>query len=78
MAQEGHNYVIVVPRKKNRSPTTKFRVSTSSQNAGYLAAMEAMGIWGKTRSEIVERLIGAEVERLIRERFLELKKPNAP
>jgi hypothetical protein len=66
-----------MPRRKNTSPTTKFRVSTSSQNADYLATMETLGIWGKTRAEIVERLIGAEVERLIREGILKLRDPNA-
>jgi hypothetical protein len=65
-----------MPRKKNQSPTTKFKISTTPQLAAYLETMVNLGIWGKTRSEVGERLIGAQIERLIHEGLLTLKKPE--
>jgi hypothetical protein len=47
----------------------------SNEVLQYIDQLKARGVHGKTRPQIVERLIGNEIERLIREGFLTLKRP---
>lgn len=45
----------------------------SAEVLHYIDELKARGVHGKTRPQVVERLVGNEIERLIREGFLTLK-----
>lgn len=59
-------------RANDASSRISLRVST--EVAGYLEQLSKLGIHGKTPTEVAKTLIGYEVERLIREGILTLRK----
>jgi len=63
-----------MPRKHNKHDTTEILIRPSAEIASYLDILAAIGIHGKTRAEVAKTLVGAEIERLIREGILRLRK----
>ena len=63
-------------RVPNGTGTAKISISTSTEVAAYLDDLAAVGIHGKTRSEVAKTLVGYEIERLVRERILTLRIPT--
>ena len=66
-----------MPRTKNLVETTRLTVSTSAEVVAYVDDLVRLGIHGKGRSEVVNTMVIREVERLIKEGFLQLRKPGA-
>ena len=63
-----------MPRRPNENKTVDIHVSASEEVAAYLKQLAKIGIHGKTPSEVAKFLIGAEVERLVREGILNLRR----
>lgn len=61
-------------RGPNANETARVYIRPSGEVAAYLDQLAKIGIHGKTRSEVAKTLIGNEIERLIRERVLRLRK----
>ena len=64
-----------MPRKANKNKTADIHISTSKEVEFYLEGLAKVGIHGKTASEVAKFLIGTEIERLIRDGILKLRKP---
>jgi hypothetical protein len=65
-----------VAREVNGTDSVRIYIRTSAEIAAYLEELVRIGVHGKTPSEVAKTLVGYEVERLIRERFLELRRPT--
>ncbi|MGH2359353.1 MAG: hypothetical protein ACRDGM_02270 [bacterium] len=63
-----------MPRKPNESKTTDIHVTASYEVASYLKELAKIGVHGKTPSEVAKFLIGTEIERLLREGILKLRR----
>ena len=63
-----------VPRDPNENGTARVDIRPSEEIAAYLDQLVAIGIHGKTRSEVARILVGYEIERLLREGILKLRK----
>ena len=63
-----------MPRNPNKHDTTEILIRPSSEVALYLDELAAIGIHGKTRAEVAKTLVGSEIERLMREGILRLRK----
>jgi hypothetical protein len=63
-----------VPREANGTDTARIYIRTSTEIAAYIDELVRLGIHGKTPSEVAKTLIGHEIERLIRDGFLEIRK----
>jgi hypothetical protein len=60
-------------RKPNPSGTRNCTIRLSSQTYSYLERLAELGIHGVTAAEVGKNLVGREVERLIREKFLTIQ-----
>ena len=63
-------------RQKNLVETARLTFSPSAEIVMYVDDLVRLGIHGKGRSEVVNSMIVREVERLIKEGFLQLRKPG--
>ena len=63
-------------RSKNQVGTVRVSISMSTELAAYLDDLVKLGIHGKGRSEIANTMVAREVERLITQGFLTLRKPK--
>jgi hypothetical protein len=52
-------------REENKLPTESVRISTNSVIKGYLETLALTGLYGKTASEVAERLVAQEIRRMI-------------
>lgn len=66
-----------MPRTKNLVETTRLTFSPSAEIVAYVDDLVRLGIHGKGRADVVNTMVVREVERLIKEGFLELRKPDA-
>lgn len=64
-------------RVKNLVETTRLTFSPSAEVVSYLDDLVRLGIHGKGRADVVNAMVAREVERLIKEGFLQLRKPAA-
>ncbi len=62
-------------RERNENGTVRVDIRPSAEVAAYLDDLVALGIHGKTRSEVARALVGYEIERLIREGLLKIRAP---
>ena len=65
-----------MPRPPNANNTHRIDIRVSSQIATYLGDLVALGIHGSTPSEVAKHFVENEVERLIKERILTIRKPT--
>jgi hypothetical protein len=65
-----------MPRAKNQVETTRLSFSPSAEVVAYLDELVRLGIHGKARADVVNGMVVREIERLIRENFLQLRKPQ--
>ncbi len=63
-----------MPRRPNKHKTVLVTIRSSEEVAAYLDALARVGIHGKTQSEVAKTLVGNEIERLIREGIIRLRK----
>jgi hypothetical protein len=61
-------------RGPNENGTVRIDIRTSEENGAYLDQLASLGIHGKTRSEVAKTLLGYEIERLVRDGLLKLRK----
>jgi hypothetical protein len=61
-------------RKPNKHQTAPISIRPSAEVAAYLAELAKVGIHGKTPAEVAKALVGNEIERLIREGIIRLRK----
>jgi hypothetical protein len=61
-------------RQPNRNDTSRIYIRVSSQVAAYLESLGILGIHGSTPSEVAKHLVENEIERLIKEGFLQLRR----
>jgi hypothetical protein len=61
-------------RNPNDIEGARIYISTSAEVKGYLQDLAEIGIHGKTKSEVAKTLVGYEIERLIREGVLQLRR----
>ena len=66
----------VVARTKNLVETTRLTFSPSAEIVAYVDDLVRLGIHGKGRADVVNALVVREVERLIKEGFLQLRMPD--
>lgn len=66
-----------VARAKNLVETTRLTFSPSAEIVSYVDDLVRLGIHGKGRADVVNAMVVREVERLIKEGFLQLRKPEA-
>lgn len=59
-------------KQKNATATARITSNTSTEIAAYLDDLTGIGIHGKTRAEVAERLVSASVQQLIKDGLLEL------
>lgn len=59
-------------KKKNATATTRITINTSSEIAAYLDDLVGVGIQGKTRAEVAERLVSAAIQQLLKDGLLKL------
>ncbi len=64
-------------RTKNLVETSRLTFSPSAEIVSYVDDLVRLGIHGKGRADVVNAMVVREVERLIREGFLQLRKPEA-
>lgn len=64
-------------RTKNLVETTRLTFSPSAEIVSYVDDLVRLGIHGKGRADVVNAMVVREVERLIKEGFLQLRKPEA-
>ncbi len=64
-------------RQKNLVETTRLTFSPSAEIVTYVDDLVRLGIHGKGRSEVVNSMVVREVERLIKEGFLQLRKSTS-
>jgi hypothetical protein len=63
-----------MPRRRNENDTSRISIRPSTEVAAYLDQLAEVGIHGKTRSEVARTLVGNEVERLVREGILQIRR----
>ena len=63
-----------MPRKPNKNRTVPVTIRSSEEVAAYLETLARVGIHGKTQAEVAKTLVGNEIERLIREGIIRLRK----
>ncbi len=63
-------------RKRNLVKTHQLTISTTPRVVEYLGDLTRSGLWGKSESETVERLMADQLRRLIHDG--DLKKRNVP
>jgi hypothetical protein len=63
-----------VPRAKNIVETNRLTFSPSAELVAYIDDLVHIGIYGKGRAEVVNTLVAREIERLIREQFLQVRR----
>lgn len=63
-------------KQKNTTATARITINTSSEIASYLDDLVAIGIHGKTRAEVAERLVSTSVQQLIKDGLLKLHNGN--
>ena len=63
-------------RTKNLVETARLTFSPSAEVVAYLDDLVRLGIHGKARADVVNAMVVREIERLIREGFLQLRKPT--
>ena len=61
-------------RAPNENDSSRLYVRTSAEVAAYLGQLAEIGIHGTTRSEVAKTLIGYEIERLLREGVLQVRR----
>jgi hypothetical protein len=66
-----------VARAKNLVETFRLTFSPSAEIVSYVDDLVRLGIHGKGRADVVNAMVVREVERLIKEGFLQLRKPDA-
>jgi hypothetical protein len=64
-------------KQKNVTATARITINTSAEIAAYLDDLVSIGIQGKTRAEVAERLVSAGVQQLIKDDLLKLHKMNS-
>lgn len=64
-------------KQKNLTATTRVTINTSAEVAAYLDDLVGIGIQGKTRAEVAERLVSGAVQQLIKDGLLKLHKMNS-
>lgn len=64
-------------RAKNLVETTRLTFSPSAEIVSYVDDLVRLGIHGKARADVVNAMVVREIERLIKEGFLQLRKPGA-
>lgn len=64
-------------RTKNLVETSRLTFSPSAEIVSYIDDLVRIGIHGKARADVVNAMVIREIERLIREGFLQLRKPEA-
>lgn len=57
--------------------TTRLTFSPSAEVVSYVDDLVRLGIHGKARADVVNAMVVREIERLIKEGFLQLRKPEA-
>lgn len=65
-------------RSKNVIETTRLTFSPSAAAVSYLDELVQIGIYGKGRAEVVEGMVMREIERLIKDEILVLRKSDRP
>ena len=60
--------------RKKKSTSGRLFLRPSNEVIGYLERLAKIGIHGKNPTDVATNLIGHEIERLIKERILELKR----
>ena len=63
-----------MPRDPNENGTVRIDIRPSQEIGAYLDQLAGIGIHGKTRSEVARTLVGYEIERLVRDGILKLRK----
>ena len=66
-----------MPRPKNLVETARLTFSPSTEVVAYLDDLVKLGIHGKGRADVVNAMVVREIERLIKEGFLQLRIPTA-
>ena len=66
-----------VGRSKNLVETSRLTFSPSAQVVAYLDDLVRLGVHGKGRADVVNALVVREIERLIKEGFLHIRRPSA-
>jgi len=66
-----------VARVKNLVETSRLTFSPSAEIVSYVDDLVRLGIHGKGRADVVNAMVVREIERLIKEGFLQLRKPDA-
>jgi len=61
-------------RRPNKNNSATILIRPSAEVAFYLDELASIGIHGKTRAEVAKTMVGTEVERLIREGIVRLRK----
>jgi hypothetical protein len=59
-------------KQKNAIVTARVTINTSAEIAAYLDDLVGIGIQGKTRAEVAERLVSTAVQQLIKDGLLKL------
>ena len=66
-----------MPRAKNLVETARVTVAPSTEVVAYLDDLVKLGIHGKGKADVVNTMVVREIERLIKEGFLQLRQPTA-
>jgi len=64
-------------RAKNLVETTRLTFSPSAEVVSYIDDLVRLGIHGKARADVVNSMVIREIERLIKDGFLKLRKPES-
>lgn len=64
-------------RAKNLVETIRLTFSPSAEIVSYVDDLVRIGIHGKARADVVNAMVVREIERLIKEGFLQLRRPEA-
>jgi hypothetical protein len=70
--------MVQMPRSPNENETSRISIRASAEVGAYLDELAVIGIHGKTRSEVAKTLLGNEVERLIRDGLLGVRRGADP
>jgi hypothetical protein len=65
---------LTVARPRNQIETARITFSPSAEVVAYIDDLVRVGIFGKARADVVNTMVARELERLIREGFLQLRK----
>lgn len=63
-----------IPKRRNADNGPRLGVTPSAQVTRYLDDLVRIGLYGKTPTEVAGTLISQQIERLIREEILKLRK----